>query len=85
MKQGLIYPLFLIAVFHSSCGQKQTRPHQDNINYKIKDTVTSFGANTMVRHVRQAANTKNEKRHRCWTCDAFWQKQISQLFRYTDN
>lgn len=30
-------------VFHTSCGQKQTEPHKDNINYDIKDTVTSYG------------------------------------------
>jgi len=43
-------------VFHTSCGQKQTEPPKDNINYDIKDTVTSYGPNTMVRNVKQAGN-----------------------------
>jgi hypothetical protein len=41
MKYVLIYAFFLTSVFHTSCGQKQTEPHKDNINYNIKDTVTS--------------------------------------------
>jgi ligand-binding sensor domain-containing protein len=56
MKYGLIYILFLLFVSHTACGQKPTEPHQDNINYNIKDTVTSYGPNTMVRHVRQDRN-----------------------------
>ena len=43
-------------VFCTSCGQKQTEPHKDNINYNIKDTVTSYGPNRMVRNVKQARN-----------------------------
>ena len=43
-------------VFHTSCGQKQTEPHKDNINYNIKDTVTSYGPNRMVRNVKQDRN-----------------------------
>ena len=43
-------------VCHTSCGQKHTEPHKDNINYNIKDTVTSYGPNTMVRNVKQDRN-----------------------------
>ena len=43
-------------VFLTSCGQKQTEPHKDNINYDIKDTVTSYGPNTMVRNVKKGRN-----------------------------
>ncbi len=43
-------------VCHISCGQKQTEPHKDNINYSIKDTVTSYGPYTMVRNVKQDGN-----------------------------
>jgi ligand-binding sensor domain-containing protein len=50
------YVLFLMLIFCTSCGQKQTEPHKDNINYSIKDTVTSYGPNTMVRNVKQDRN-----------------------------
>jgi ligand-binding sensor domain-containing protein len=43
-------------VFHTSCGQTQTEPHKDNINYSIKDTVTSYGPYRMVRNVKQDRN-----------------------------
>lgn len=43
-------------VCHTACGQKQTETHTDPINYSIKDTVTSYGPSTMVRHVKQARN-----------------------------
>ena len=51
-----VYTLFLMFVFCTSCGQKQTEPNEDNINYDIKDTVTSYGPNTMVRNVKQDRN-----------------------------
>jgi len=56
MKYTYIYALFLIPVFYSYCGQKQTEPHKDYINYNIKDTVTSYGPNTMVRHIKKGRN-----------------------------
>jgi ligand-binding sensor domain-containing protein len=56
MKYALLYTLFLMFVFHTSCGQTQTEPHKDNINYNIKDTVTSYGPNAMVRNVKQDRN-----------------------------
>jgi ligand-binding sensor domain-containing protein len=51
-----LFTLFLIPFFHTACGQKQTEPHKDNINYSIKDTVTSYGPNRMVRNVKQDRN-----------------------------
>jgi ligand-binding sensor domain-containing protein len=45
-----------MSVFCTSCGQRQTEPHKDNINYDIKDTVTSYGPTTMVRNVKQDRN-----------------------------
>lgn len=51
-----VYTLFLMLVFCTSCGQKQTEPHKDNINYDIKETVTSYGPNTMVRHIKKDRN-----------------------------
>jgi ligand-binding sensor domain-containing protein len=56
MKYIHVYALFLLSVFHTSCGQKQTEPHKDNINYSIEDTVTTYGPNRMVRNVKQAGN-----------------------------
>jgi hypothetical protein len=45
MKYVLIYILFLISVFHTSCGQNQTNVPKDNIKSETKDTVTSPGSN----------------------------------------
>ena len=56
MKYLKAYAFFLMSIFHTSCGQRQTDPHKDNINYNIKDTVNSYGPNTMVRNVKQARN-----------------------------
>ncbi|HEV2482497.1 MAG TPA: two-component regulator propeller domain-containing protein [Puia sp.] len=56
MKYTHTYTLFLMFVFNTSCGQKQTEPHKDNINYDVKDMVTSYGPNTMVRNVKQGRN-----------------------------
>ena len=42
-----------MSVFCISCGQKQTEPHKDNINYNVKNTVTSYGPNSMVRNIKQ--------------------------------
>ena len=56
MKYVHVYAFFLMSVIHTSCGQKQTEPHKDNINYNIKDIVTSYGPNTMVRNVKQDRN-----------------------------
>lgn len=56
MKCVHIYALFLMVVFHTYCGQNQTNVPKENINYDIKDTVTSYGPNTMVRNVKQDRN-----------------------------
>jgi ligand-binding sensor domain-containing protein len=56
MKYILLHALFLVFVFHTSCAQKQTEPHRDNINYSIKDTGTSYGPYTMVRNVKKGSN-----------------------------
>jgi len=56
MKSIHVYTLFLMSVFYTSGGQKQTAPHKDNINYNINDLVTSYGPNTTVRNVKQDRN-----------------------------
>jgi ligand-binding sensor domain-containing protein len=56
MKYSLIYSIFLMLVFHTSCGQNKTEPHKDNINYSIKDTVTSYGHDRMVRNIKKGSN-----------------------------
>src|SRR5678809_1306830 len=51
--------LLLILVFCTSCrGQTQTETPTENFNYNIKDTVTSYGPNTMVRNIKQDRNGK---------------------------
>lgn len=56
MKYTPVYALLMMLVCDTSCGQKQTEPHTDNINYTIKDTVTSYGPNRMVRNIKQDKN-----------------------------
>jgi ligand-binding sensor domain-containing protein len=56
MKYVLIYILFLICVFHTSCGQNQTNVPKNNIKSEAKDTVTSQVPNSMVRNIKQARN-----------------------------
>jgi ligand-binding sensor domain-containing protein len=56
MKYVHVYAFFLISVFHSSCGQKQTEPHKDNIKPETKDIVTSRVPHSMVRHIKQDRN-----------------------------
>ncbi|WP_128544518.1 ligand-binding sensor domain-containing protein [Larkinella soli] len=41
MKYAPIYALFLITVFHTSCGQNQTNVSKDNIKSETTDTLTS--------------------------------------------
>jgi hypothetical protein len=51
-----LFALFLMAVFLSSCKQKQTYTPPDIIRSEIKDLVSSYGPTGMVRHVKQARN-----------------------------
>ena len=53
MKIAYLFALLLIPVLHTSCAQRQAESHNDNFNYDIKDTVTSYIPNTMVRNVKQ--------------------------------
>ena len=45
MKYAHVYALFLVFVFHTSCGQNQTNLSKDSIKSETKDTVTSPGPN----------------------------------------
>ena len=64
MKYVLIYTLFLMSVFHTSCGQNQTNPPKDNIKphrtglseSQLKEAATSKVPMSMVRNVKQARN-----------------------------
>jgi ligand-binding sensor domain-containing protein len=62
MRHAQIYPLFLVFVFHTSCGQNQTNPPQDNISKglysesQVKEAATSKVPVSMVRNVKQARN-----------------------------
>jgi len=42
MKYVLIYTLFLMSVFHTSCGQNKTERSKENIKPETKDTLTSY-------------------------------------------
>jgi ligand-binding sensor domain-containing protein len=61
MKYAYVYTLFLMFVFHTSCGQSQTNPPQDNrrVGYsesQLKEADTSRVPMGMVRNVKQARN-----------------------------
>jgi ligand-binding sensor domain-containing protein len=62
MKYIHLYTLFLMLVCHTSCGQNQTNPPQDNISKglytesQVKEAATSRVPMSMVRHVRKARN-----------------------------
>ena len=64
MKYAHVYALFLMLVFHTSCGQNQTNVPQDNIkdnrgNYsesQLKEAATSKVPMSMVRNVKQDRN-----------------------------
>jgi ligand-binding sensor domain-containing protein len=62
MKHAYVYTLFLVFVFHTSCGQNQTNPPQDNISKglysesQLKEADTSSVPMSMVRHVKKARN-----------------------------
>ena len=45
MKYQHVYALFLMVVFHTSCGQNQTHVPKENIKSETKDTVTSPKSN----------------------------------------
>ena len=72
MKYTHVYALLMLSVFHSSCGQNQTNPPQDNIskehhsesqlkdnsagNLAVSLAATSKVPVSMVRNVKQARN-----------------------------
>jgi ligand-binding sensor domain-containing protein len=62
MKYIQVYTLFLMLVSHTSCGQSQTNPPQDNISKglysesQLKEAATSKVPMSMVRHVKLARN-----------------------------
>jgi hypothetical protein len=64
MKYIHLNALFLMVVFHTSCGQNQTNVPQDNIKSnragysesQLKEAATSKVPMSMVRNVKQARN-----------------------------
>ena len=64
MKHIPVYVLILMSFFHTSCGQKQTNPPQDNFSKEhngfseslLKEVATSGVPISMVRNVKQARN-----------------------------
>jgi ligand-binding sensor domain-containing protein len=62
MKHIHVFALFLLFVFHSSCGQNQTNPPHDNMKYnglsesQLKELATSKVPMGQVRNVKQDRN-----------------------------
>jgi ligand-binding sensor domain-containing protein len=56
MKYLHVYALFLMLVFFTSCGQNRTDLPTDSSKSEIKDTVTAYGPNAMVRNVKKGKN-----------------------------
>ena len=52
MKFVHVFALFLMFVFHTSCGQNQTNLPKDNIKSETKDIVTSPGSNERNIHTK---------------------------------
>lgn len=55
-KHVKLFALFLMTVFHISCGQNKTNVPKDNIKSETKDSITSQVPNSMVRNVKQDRN-----------------------------
>jgi ligand-binding sensor domain-containing protein len=53
MKYAHIYTLFLMLVFHTSCGQNQTEVKKNIINLETKGVITSHGPGSLVRKIVQ--------------------------------
>jgi hypothetical protein len=51
-----LFALFLMFVFHTSCGQNQTNPPKNNIYSEPKDIVTSYGPHLIVRNIKKDRN-----------------------------
>ena len=64
MKYAYVYTLFLMFVFHTSCGQNQTNPPQDNFSKEhngisesqLKELATSRVPMGQVRNIKQDRN-----------------------------
>jgi len=52
-KHVKLFALFLMSVFHTSCGQNQTEVKKNIINSETKGVITSQGPNTSVRTIKQ--------------------------------
>ena len=53
MKYVHLYTLFLMLVFHTSCGQNQTEVKKNIINLETKGVITSHGPGSLVRKIVQ--------------------------------
>jgi hypothetical protein len=62
MKHIQLYALFLLFIFCTSCRQKQTEPHKDNIKSETKDKVTSLGSNERDIYTKYEYTDSNGKR-----------------------
>ena len=53
MKYAFVYTLFLMSVFHTSCGQNKTEVKKNIINLETKGVITSHGPGNPVRKIVQ--------------------------------
>ena len=77
MKYVHVYALFLVFVFHTSCGQNQTNSPKDNIKSETKDKVTSPGSNDPSIPIRYEYADSMGKR-------LIIQNSFSRGIKYTD-
>ena len=77
MKYVHVYALFLVFVFHTSCGQTQTNSPKDNIKSETKDIVTSPGSNERNVHTMYEYADSMGKR-------LIIQNSFSRGIKYTD-
>jgi hypothetical protein len=77
MKYVHVYALFLVFVFHTSCGQTQTNSPKENIKAETKDIVTSPGSNERNVHTMYEYADSMGKR-------LIIQNSLSRGIKYTD-
>jgi len=77
MKYVHVYALFLVFVFHTSCGQTQTNSPKENIKAETKDIVTSPGSNERNVHTMYEYADSMGKR-------LIIQNSFSRGIKYTD-
>ncbi len=74
MKYIHLYTLLLMLVCHTSCGQKQTEPHQDNTVTQVSQTGASAVLEDKKGNIWTASNL--EINGKVWALSRFDQKSL---------